>query len=51
MLKETSMEFFQFANNLAGGQADDWSLGFANFIDLLVSMFNLLNPMWWLNKK
>lgn len=47
VMKEFSMEFFQFANNMAGTDMDDWSLGFANFLDMFRFVFDLVNPWWW----
>jgi hypothetical protein len=46
-LKEFTMEFFQFANNVAGTEFDDWSLGFSNFLNMFKFMFDLVNPWWW----
>jgi len=48
-IKEVSMEFFQFANNLAGTELDDWSLGVANFANMFVFLFDLVNPWWWMS--
>jgi len=47
VLKELSMEFMQFANNLAGTEFDDWSLGLANFINMFRFVFDIVNPWWW----
>jgi len=46
-LKEFSMEFIQFANDWAGTGQDDWSLGLHNVIDLIIALFNWINPWWW----
>lgn len=43
ILKESSMELFQFTNYTSSSQEDDWSLGFQE----ILSVFQLLNPMWW----
>ena len=42
-IKEGSMELFQFANDLAGTELDDTSLGFHNLVDML----QIFNPWWW----
>jgi len=46
-LKEFSMEFFQFAADWAGTGLDDYSLGVHNIVDLIVALFNWVNPIWW----
>lgn len=49
-LKEASMELIQFANDVAGTGLDDWSLGFHNIVDMMVSMVNWFNPLFWMDE-
>lgn len=47
MLKEFSMEFFQFLNRQAGSQRDDISLGFTNTYLAFIDLLWYFNPLSW----
>ena len=47
VIKEISMEFLQFVNDLAGTGMDDYSLAAHNFLDMIVDITNWINPWWW----
>ena len=49
-IKEFSMEFIQFVNDYAGTGLDDISLGLHNIVDLIVALFNWVNPLWWVEE-
>ena len=47
IIKEISMEFIQFVNEVAGTGMDDYSLATHNLLDMFTDIFNWVNPWWW----
>jgi hypothetical protein len=47
IIKEITMEFIQFVNDVAGTGMDDYSLASRNLLDMFTDIFNWFNPWWW----
>uniref|UniRef100_A0A7S3IFV7 Uncharacterized protein n=1 Tax=Strombidium inclinatum TaxID=197538 RepID=A0A7S3IFV7_9SPIT len=50
IIKEVSMEFFQFLRDDAGANTDDVSLGFHDWWLLFDAILDLVNPWYWFKK-